>query len=390
MRPAQLALSAITLSAVAFAMSTASSQDDNVCSMDRMEVAPRAVIEPCSTLLQHPDLSAEQRGLALFVRGRGYHRSGRIDLAQQDYDEAIKLIPANDELYVSRANISWRLNRYPEGHQFLAQALAINPKNAHALRMLGLNRASNGQIDDAIDYLSRALEADPTEAYALKFRSEFYLSRRQFDLAFKDADALVAMPPEVINRQGYLARSGRMLDFHVVALQTRASLSEKVGRYELAEQDHNAAVAYQRSVLSLTGRAEFLQRRPAREKEALENFDAALIIEPDNSHVLFDKAVLLTRLNRTPEALPLLDHAVAAAPENGRLFLMRAFVHRDLDQPDAATSDYVTAIALAPDIVPETVRRLRQSGYWRSAEMPEEFTNEFRDALQACMLDKRC
>ena len=59
-------------------------------------------------------------------------------------------------------------------------------------------------------------------------------------------------------------------------------------------------------------------------------------------------------------------------------------------QPDAATSDYVTAIALAPDIVPETVSRLRQSGYWRSAEMPEEFTNEFRDALQACMLDKRC
>src|SRR3712207_5978563 len=77
------------------------------CTVERMEVAPLAVLEPCSELLK-TEMPAAQRAETLFVRGRAHHRNGSIDLAAEDYDEALKLTPENEELQLARANIDFR------------------------------------------------------------------------------------------------------------------------------------------------------------------------------------------------------------------------------------------------------------------------------------------
>jgi Flp pilus assembly protein TadD len=251
---------------------------DAACSMERMERDARSVVVPCSAVLESAELSPEQRGMALFIRGRGYHRSGQIPLAAIDYDQALRLIPDNEELWMSRSNVFFRLHEPVQGARYLAQAYRLNPSNPHVLFQMGL-RAANAGSPYAFTYFSRALEIDPAEPYSLQFRARLLFSAKQFDAAFKDIDTLVALAPEVINRTGYLDADGRMRDFHIVARSERADMLAELAKYDLAEQELNAAVAYKRSAESLTARGNFLSRRPGRAAAALTDLEEATALD---------------------------------------------------------------------------------------------------------------
>ena len=114
------------------------------CTLLQVQTIPASVIAPCSAIIDDPSTPPAAKGFALFIRGKAYHNSKRLDLAQQDYDAAIKLTPRNAELFVARANVAARSHRWREATDMLQQALAIEPANAHALRMAGTFTAGCG------------------------------------------------------------------------------------------------------------------------------------------------------------------------------------------------------------------------------------------------------
>src|SRR5690348_16297490 len=152
----------------------------------------------------------------------GYHNTKRFALAGQDYDAAIELTPTNEELLVSRANIAFRGGRLEEGLSFLQRALALNPSNGHALRTVDALNEDMGALEEANRYYTMALARNPKDAYALLFRSKIYQKQHRLDDALKDAEALVAIAPDDINRQGFLDGNGDRLDFHIIALKDRS------------------------------------------------------------------------------------------------------------------------------------------------------------------------
>jgi tetratricopeptide (TPR) repeat protein len=380
-----LALSAVLLTAIA----RADEVDDTACSLARMELAPLQVIEPCSAVLRRSDLSAEQRSAALFVRGRAYHRTGRIDLAGADYDAALQLAPANDEILVSRANVAFRDGEKRLGVRLLMKALEINPRNARALRAVGMVYAGSGPIDQAIKYLSEALDADPAEPYALLARSQIYSGSQQYQLALRDADRLVAIEPGIINRAGYLDETGRMQDFHVIALANRSEILAAVGKLDAAERDLDAAVAYKWCTCTLMARAEFLRDRK-RDDEALRDIDAAIVLDQENVHAFYLRGLTLMGLRRSHEAFDSFNRALQIAPRYDYALRMRARLYREFGQTEEAVRDYEAAILSSPRMIVETIPALQHAGYWRSPEIPTAMTPELRDAIRACMLDETC
>ena len=141
------------------------------CSMEQMELDPRSVIEPCTDLLLRSQLSPQERGMALFTRGRGFHRSGQVALAVSDYDLALALIPDNDELHMSRSNVFFRLGDRESGLRHLETAFRLNPKNPHIHVAIGLRQMNSGALSEALKTFSHALTLDPGEPYALFFRA---------------------------------------------------------------------------------------------------------------------------------------------------------------------------------------------------------------------------
>jgi tetratricopeptide (TPR) repeat protein len=360
------------------------------CSMDKMEVSPSSVLEPCSDLLNEPNLSAEQKGLALFIRGRGFHRTGRLDAARHDYDEALRLTPRNDEIYVSRANLAFREGDDALGLALLHDALTINPKNARAMQSRGTRYNAAGNPDEAIKWFSRALEVHSTEPFSLLARSRTYAYQQRYELAFKDADALVAIPSDVINRAGYLDKNAHVLDFHVVALKHRAELHGATGRPDLAERDLDAAVAHKWSAQALIARGAFLWARKGRGQEALRDADAAAVLDPENPIAHNVRAYVLASLGRHEAALRSFDRVIELDPYRSDAYFERGRMHRELDEVDEAVNDTVTAMLIDPSLIARTVPALQHAGYWMSRDVPKQITEEFLDAIHACMLDKTC
>ena len=383
LRPVMILVLAALPSAHAGATSVAQ------CTLDQVHRDPQSVIEPCSATIGNGAASAKDRGFALFIRGMGYHNTKRFDLAREDYDAAIKLTPGNEELLASRANISARAGDVEEEVTFLQKALDLNPKNGHALRSMGALLNDSGQREQAERFYTMALEVDPKDAYALLFRSKNYTKRRDFANALKDADALVSMPAAEINLQGYLDGYGDRLDFHIVALKNRSRIHDRMGRSDLAEADLRAAVDYSRCDLSLSALGEFLANKSGREDDALGDLDEAIRLGSHSAQTYYAKGQVLLGKNERRDALLAFNQAGSLDPYFGEAFLMRARLHREFGETDAAVDDIARAIAVDPDMRDQTMGSLRRFGYWRSGA-PDSLTPELTDALRACMLDERC
>jgi hypothetical protein len=69
---------------------------------------------------------------------------------------------------------------------------------------------------------------------------------------------------------------------------------------------------------------------------------------------------------------------------------MRARMHRELDQVEPAFDDMMQAVALSGPVLKQTMTALRTAGYWRARNDPDAITPDLEDAIQACMLNKRC
>ena len=201
----------------AWVLGAMSSASDAECTMGQVAIDSASVITPCGERLAAHNLSDRDRAQAHFVRGRGYHRTQRLNEAAEDYRAAFALDPKNAEILVSWSNVDVRLRRMDDYKTRVEQAYA------RVLRSVGALLSDRGESDKAFEFYSKAIEVDPTEGFALYFRARQYRFRRQFAEAIADASALLAIPPARLNdAQGFLDADGIIRDFRVVALLERA------------------------------------------------------------------------------------------------------------------------------------------------------------------------
>ena len=370
------------------AMSSASAAE---CTMGQVAIDSASVITPCGERLAAHNLSDRDRAQAHFVRGRGYHRTQRLNEAGEDYRAAFALDPKNAEILVSWSNVDVRLRRMDDYKTRVEQAYALNPRNARVLRSVGALLSDRGESDKAFEFYSKAIEVDPTEGFALYFRARQYRFRRQFAEAIADASALLAIPPARLNdAQGFLDEDGIVRDFRVKALLERAYSYEDSGRLDLAEKNYDAAVDAGRSAPALAARAHFLGFYVQRKDDALRDLTEAVHKEPRNSKVLYALGISLAGFKRFEEAFAAFDAAVTARPDYATGLTMRARMHRQFGRTDAAVRDLKTAVSLDQRELNGLMNALRNAGYWSEPGLPSRQTRDLDDAMRACMIDPQC
>ena len=99
---------------------------------------------------------------------------------------------------------------------------------------------------------------------------------------------------------------------------------------------------------ALCERAAELQKQQ-RLEEALENYDAAVAIEPDHSETLNRRGILLAMLRRFDEALRSFERALASLPASAETWTNRGNVLGELKRLEDAVASYDRAIALSPE-----------------------------------------
>ncbi|MGY2908622.1 tetratricopeptide (TPR) repeat protein [Bradyrhizobium sp. URHC0002] len=379
---------ALVVAWVLGAMSSASAVE---CTMGQVAIDSASVITPCGELLAANNLSDRDRAQAYFVRGRGYHRTQRLNEAAEDYRAAFALDPKNEEILVSWSNVDVRLRRMGDYKRRVEQAYALNPQNPRVLRAVGMLLHNMGELDKAFEFYSKAIEVDPTESFALYMRMREYRFRRNFAEAIADASALLAIPPARLNDgQGFLDSDGIIRDFRVVALLERAYSYQDSGRLDLAEKDYDAAVDAGHSAPALVARAHFLGFYAQRQDDALRDLTEAVHKESRNYKALHALGISLAGFKRFEEAFAAFDAAVTVRPDYATGLIMRARMHRQFGRTDAAVRDLKTAVSLDRSELDELMNALRHAGYWSEPGLPSGQTRELDDAMRACMIDPQC
>ena len=385
---------ALVVAWVLGAMSSASAIE---CTMDQVAIDPASVITPCGELLAAHNLSDRDRAQAYFVRGRGYHRTQRLNEAAEDYRAAFALDPKNEEILVSWSNVDLRLRRMGDYKRRVEQAYALNPRNPRVLRAVGMLLHNFGENDKAFEFYSKAIEVDPTESFALYYAH----ARISFQAQFRGGDCGRECAPRhfagrLNDARSFLDADGIVRDFRVVALLERAYSYEDSGRLDLAEKDYDAAVDVGRSAPALAARAHFLGFYVQRKDDALRDLTEAVHKEPRNYKALYALGISLAGFKRFEEAFAAFDAAVTARPDYTTGLIMRARMHRQFGRTDAAVRDLKTAVSLDRrelDGLRELnglMNALRHAGYWSEPGLPSGQTRDLDDAMRACMIDPQC
>ncbi len=215
------------------------------------------------------------------------------------------------------------------------QALAADANCAEAMHLLGLLSLDGEQLDDAVDWFTRAVHGEEKSAYLVSLGNT--LKRRgRLDDAFRALNRAVEI--DVDSPVAWKALAQMLADLnrlHEAALSFQHVL-------KLDRRDPDAA--YQ---------AGFLFMQCGKAQDALALLDRADLLRPDHGPTLQMRALAIGSLGRLEEALALLSRAHALLPDdadicnNMGVFLQRLSRHEEaltwLDKALARRPDFTAA-----------------------------------------------
>jgi predicted O-linked N-acetylglucosamine transferase (SPINDLY family) len=235
-----------------------------------------------------PDFSA----LPYYSRANALMQLGRYDSALASYDEAIAFESDLDaEAFYERGTALMRLARHEAALESFERAIALGSKNAteahfergNLLTILGRQEAARACFE-------RLLNEHPEHAYARYNLGRLQHQLGDFDAALRSYEAAMRAKPDL-----------------TVAFVTGAELSRSIGRVEDAEQvllrglQHNPAHAPLHNSLGN------VFRDGGDIGAALQCYDRALELDPDNLSAHSDRIFSLMFESETPE--PMLEEA---------------------------------------------------------------------------------
>lgn len=282
---------------------------------------------------------------------------GELDLAIQEYDEAVKLAPS------------------PAGH--------INR---------GACWAAKRDFDKAIADYDAAIKLDPRFVSAYSHRGNAWSAKRDFDKAIRDYDEAIRLKPkyvEAINNRG-VAFAGK-LD-HDRAIRDYNEALQLDPKYLLAylnrgnawsaKGDHGKAIGDFDALIQRDSKfapafnARGLARYAMRDYEAaIRDFDAAIQLEPKDIGLLCNRANANYAKKDFDSAIRDYGAAIQIDPKNVLALCSRANAEAAKKDYLAALRDYDAAISLDPNYTAAL-----SSSAWLRATCPDE---RFRDGKRA-------
>jgi tetratricopeptide (TPR) repeat protein len=175
---------------------------------------------------------------------------------------------------LARAETLLGLGRPAEARAHVVDVLAVDPRNATALRQLARCQAAIGELDDALTTARRAIAAEPESEHGHRVLSHVLLKRRDFPAAVTAAQQALRLAPD--NWRGHLSlvEALRRID--------GPSAYEAAGRLvELAPHEPDAHIAYGSAAAAGGDRA-----------TARQSFERALTLDPNNATARNNLAVL--------------------------------------------------------------------------------------------------
>jgi tetratricopeptide (TPR) repeat protein len=161
-------------------------------------------IAGCSALIEVGQQTPEILAIAYLNRGNALDDNGQIDMAIQDYDQAIKNNPQSAEALYRRGAALETKGEFDRAIADLDNSLKLDPKNASALAARGHAHSHKKEFALAIADYTQSITLDSNVAATFSFRAYAYVQNAQYDLALQDCEQALKLDSD--NALAYYAR----------------------------------------------------------------------------------------------------------------------------------------------------------------------------------------
>ena len=207
----------------------------------------------------NPDLAKAHKDLAVI-----YLNKRLFDYADIEFKNAMQLQPNDFEIIFEYGNFLYSTSKNIEAERYYREALDIEPNNILALTFMALNKLVLNQLDEAKEYIMKALHINHHHEYILFCAGRIMYARKEFEDAKRYLIKAVEQNPDV---------------------ETQNTLA--LTYYELGEY-----------------------------KQAINIFNNLLSKYPDNVSILMSMAKCYEQINDNDRALEYLDKLVDIFPED--------------------------------------------------------------------------
>jgi tetratricopeptide (TPR) repeat protein len=235
--------------------------------------------------------------IALFQRGQYRINSGEYAAAKEDFDQYLKLVPNDYQAYANRGSAEIGLNLFADAAKDFEKGLFLKNDDALLHNNLGYAKLMMNDYDTAEKELNLAIHYDKNLSLAYNNRSKLYYQRKDYKAALADLDKefLITKNISVYYAKGLIYLSLNKWEDAINEFEKYLSQNQSN-----ADVYHEAAKAY--------GITE-------NHTKAILYFSKAIILNPNNEKIYFDRAVERYNHKEYSEAISDCDMALQIKPD---------------------------------------------------------------------------
>lgn len=297
-------------------------------------------------LQKHTNLLSSQpkNAESLLKRGVCYSQLNRHAEAIADFEAAIDINPRNKSAISYRAASLGAMGDLEGAKEGFRSLLALNENDYNALASLGNVCRALEQFEEAIPFLSKAIEIDQSEA-------GMYMARAICHYFTENPTEAIADIDEAERKGGFenelsLYYRGLAEDSAGEHLRALETLTIAINKFHSTETNY-----------LMNARAD-INLRSGNYDDAIDDCVKSLRIEPENTGTLLIRGTAHRLKEEYEEAIQDFEKAIELEPDQLNALIKRGECYQQLHQVEAAISDYSTYIEKAP--------RSFEGYYWKS------------------------
>ena len=274
-----------------------------------------------------------------------HDNQANYEVALEWFEKALEVDPLNSTALEWRVTALRWLRRFGEAESAVRAAIEARPREPGLLIELGYVHSDQYRYEVALEWFEKALEVDPLNSTALKWRVAMLRWLRRFGEAESAVRAAIeAWPrePGLLIELGYVhsdqyryevalewfEKALEIDPLNSTALEWRVAALRWLRRFGEAESAVRAAIEARPREPGLLIELGYVHSDQYRYEVALEWFEKALEVDPLNSTALEWRVAMLRWLRRFGEAESAVRAAIEARPREPGLLIELGYVHR--------------------------------------------------------------
>ncbi|HEV2286762.1 MAG TPA: tetratricopeptide repeat protein [Steroidobacteraceae bacterium] len=206
------------------------------CVNEEGDTAPRRIIQACTEALEQDIFEGNTRFFLFASRAAGYFAAGDRQHAQDDYNEAVRMVPRNAYVRYNRGVFYAAQSDNDAALRDFDAAIGIMPNLVSALRQRAKIYLTQGNFGGALEDYSKAINSQPKSAALWSERGYVSLRQKDYEAAVKDEAEAIRLDPKLA--RAYFLRAatvifGRLGESHnaIDDIKTAVDLDASLASY---------------------------------------------------------------------------------------------------------------------------------------------------------------